>query len=296
MHTNGFLIGLIRKTSGILQQGRNRLIGFHLVGHRALHKALHIDNTFVRANDNHIIVLQMDITCLTAIEDIVIDIDRREQPAPTEDLDITQRSHTIDTTGHINGIEHRRKGRKGIRTGNGYLTHHIHLNSTGLTNRHTDRGTLITLPQLLTQLRIGLGHCQSANMNRAIAFHHNHTIGRHLQLLRLLRTTIDIEVHLIARPHHITLRRRDVHRWLEREILLVEDITTKHTFAINLIVHGIRNINLRTILGQSFRITRPRGLYLGRHQRRALCIDSDRAIALTQTGRRQVFTCSQTHA
>ena len=52
----------------------------------------------------------MDIACQFAIEDIVIDIDRGEQAASTEDLDVSERSHAIDTACHVDGIEDRGKG------------------------------------------------------------------------------------------------------------------------------------------------------------------------------------------
>ena len=110
MHTDGILIGSVGKATGILQQGGDGLVGFHLIGHRALHKALDIHDALVGAYDDHIIVLQVDIACQFAIEDIVIDIDRGEQAASTEDLDVSECSHAIDTACHVDGIEDRGKG------------------------------------------------------------------------------------------------------------------------------------------------------------------------------------------
>ena len=91
-------------------------------------------------------------------------------------------------------------------------------------------------------------------MDGAVALHDNHAVGRDLELLGLLRTAIDIEVDLVTRAYDIALGGRDVHRGFEREVLLVEDITTEHVFAIDLIVDRVRDIDLGAGLCQTLGI------------------------------------------
>ena len=72
-------------------------------------------------------------------------------------------------------------------------------------------------------------------MHRTIVRYRHITIGRHLEHLTLLRITIDIDNHLIARSQDIVLRGGNVHLGLERELLVIEDITTKDLFALLLL-------------------------------------------------------------
>ena len=67
----------------------------------------------------------------------------------------------------------------------------------------------------------------------------NRAIRRNLELVGLLRGTIDIDEHLVARTYDITRRGGNVHGWLKGERTLVEDITAEHLLAIDQEVDGI---------------------------------------------------------
>ena len=108
--TNALFIGFRSITTCILQQGGHTLVLLHLIGHRALHVADDIHDAVVGSYDDDITIGQTDITRETAIEDIVVDIDDRQLTTTTIDLDVTERSQAVDTTGHVKGMEHGGKG------------------------------------------------------------------------------------------------------------------------------------------------------------------------------------------
>ena len=72
---NGLLKGITGITTGILDGLGNRLGGAHLVNHRALHLSLDIHQSLIGTYDNHVVLLQTDITSQTTIQDVLIDID-----------------------------------------------------------------------------------------------------------------------------------------------------------------------------------------------------------------------------
>ena len=203
IQTNRLTIGTRSKTACIFEQGSHTLVLLHLIGHRTLHITCDIHDTVERTNHDDIIVCQTDIAREFTIEDIIIKIDRGYLAPPTEDLDVTQRTDAIDTACHIQGMENRGKGREGISSRRSNLTHDIHTDGAGLTNRQTDLRTLITSTESLFDTGIGLSHRETTYMNRTIACSLDRTIGRDLELLRLLRSAIDIDKHFITRTNDI---------------------------------------------------------------------------------------------
>ena len=169
----GLFKGLRRIAASIFQQGGHTLILLHLISHRTFHIASHIHNTVIGAHDDDIAISQADIARKTAIEDIIIDIDNRQLTTATIDLDITERTQTVDTASHVKGMEHGGEGGKRISARSRDLTHHIHRDSTCLSDGHTDAGLAITLSQLVLNLLIGLCHSQSAYFYRPKALDYN---------------------------------------------------------------------------------------------------------------------------
>ena len=137
-------VRITREATGILDDLGHTLVRAHLVEHLALHMALDTNQTVVRTNHNHVVLLQTDITGQTAVQDILIDIHHGDQLATTIDLDVTQRTDIADTTSHIQGMEHSSKGTQRVSTGGLDLTHHIHHKRTGLTDRQLQAAAGIT--------------------------------------------------------------------------------------------------------------------------------------------------------
>ena len=169
----GLLKGLRRKATRILKKGGHTLILLHLISHRALHIASNINDAVVGTHDDDIAISQADIARKTTIEDIIIDIDNGQLTTATIDLDITERTQTVDTASHVKGMEYGGKSGKRISARSRDLTHHIHRDSTCLSDGHTDAGLTITLSQLVLNLLIGLCHSQSAYFYRPEALDYN---------------------------------------------------------------------------------------------------------------------------
>ena len=171
----GLLKGLRRKATRILKKGGHTLILLHLISHRALHIASNINDAVVGTHDDDIAISQADIARETTIEDIIIDIDNGQLTTATIDLDITERTQTVDTASHIKGMEHGGKGGKCISAWGRDLTHHIDGDGAGLSDRHANAGLAITLTQLVLDLLIGLRHSQSPQVNRSESLNNNRT-------------------------------------------------------------------------------------------------------------------------
>ena len=244
--TDSLGVGACGKATCIFEQRSHALVLLHFISHRALDITGNVDNALVRTNHDDIVVGQTDITRELTIEDIVVDIDRGDLTTTTEDLDIAQGTEAVSTIGDVDGMEHRGKSREGVGTGSNHLTHHIDRDRTGLTDSHPDLGTAIALAQGFLDLGIGCIHRETTDMNGAIACHHDGTIGGYLELLRLLRGTIDIDEHLVARTYHITGGRGNVHIGLERDFFLIENIAAEHFLTVDGVVLSI-NQDLLTV-------------------------------------------------
>ena len=79
-------------------------------------------------------------------------------------------------------------------------------------------------------------------MHRTIVRYCHITIGRHLEHFTLLRITIDIDDHLIARTQHVVLGGGNVHLGFKRELLVIEDITTKDLLTLLLLLTEIEGV------------------------------------------------------
>ena len=112
-------------------------------------------------------------------------------------------------------MEHRRKGGKRIGTRSLDLTHHIDLDGTRLSDRHTDIRTGIIGSQAATHLCLGSGNREACHMHRTKFRYVDITIGRHRQLVAALCIAIDVDDKLVARSQDVVLWRGDVHHWLK---------------------------------------------------------------------------------
>ena len=84
---------------------------------------------------------------------------------------------------------------------------------------------------------------KTSHMHRTIVRYCHITIGRHLEHFTLLRITIDIDDHLIARTQHVVLGGGNVHLGFKRELLVIEDITTKDLLTLLLLLTEIEGVD-----------------------------------------------------
>ena len=184
--TDRLLISIPREASRIFQQCGDTLVLTHLIEHRAFHLSGDTHQTVIGTYLDDITLLQTDITCKTSIEDVLVDIHDTDQVAITVHLDVTQRTKVVDTTCHIEGMEHGREGTEVVSTRCTYLTHHVNHDGAGVTHGQFDITAAIAGAQGGADLRIGTCHCQSTDLNRTIARHCNITLGRYGELERPL--------------------------------------------------------------------------------------------------------------
>ena len=151
-------MGIARETTGILQQGGDTLVLTHLVEHGALDIARDTDQALVGLHLDDIVVLQADITGQATVEDVLIDIDYRDQTALTIDLDITQGTEIVGTTSHIQGMEHRGKSTQSIGAGGLHLTHHVDQDAAGVAQGQLQAAALIARTQGVAKLLLGGSH------------------------------------------------------------------------------------------------------------------------------------------
>ena len=138
VHTYRFLISITSETAGILEQGIDALVLFHLIEHRAFYLTRNVDQTVVWTHYDHIIVCKSYIACQLTIEDVVVDINYSNQPVVSIYLNITECTQIVGSSSHVEGMENGSEGREGIGSRSLYLTHHIDHDGFGLTHRQLD--------------------------------------------------------------------------------------------------------------------------------------------------------------
>ena len=115
-------------------------------------------------------------------------------------------------------------------------------------------------------------------------FYSDCSIGWYLQLLCLLRSTININDNMVSCTHNIIGRSGNIHSRFKSQHTLVENVTTKNMLTINHRTHTVRQIDIRpfrNILNLS-RCTHSKGVSR-RIKRIALSVNHHRAIASTKT-------------
>ena len=142
--------------------------------------------------------MQTDITSQTTIENILVNINYSNQLTTTEHLNVTQGSKVIDTTCHIQGMEHSGKGTESIGARSLNLAHHIDKNRTSLSNSKFQATAGIAATKCATDFALCTCNSKSSQMDRTIARYSDITIGRYCELFTLLRSSININQNLIA--------------------------------------------------------------------------------------------------
>ena len=228
VHTHGLLVSVASETARVFQQRSDRLVGLHLVEHRALHLTRHVHKTVVRTYNNHVVVGETHIARELSVEDIVVDVDGCYKTVVAIYLDVTERTDVVCAASHVESVEDGSESRECVGTRCLHLAHNVNNDSTCLTYRQLYLRTAVARAKRRAKASVSLINCKSANMYGAEAFDCYFAFRRHGTLLRLLRSTVDIDEDCIARTENIALRCSDVHVRLEREFLVVEDVASEH--------------------------------------------------------------------
>ena len=174
-----FRVGIARETARIFQQGADALVFLHFVEHRTLHLTRDFHQAVVGFDDDEVVVGETDVARLLAVEDIVIDINRRNEFVVAIDLDVTQRTDVADAIGHIEGVEHRGEGRQRVGSGRFHLVHHVHGDGTRLSDGEFHPTALISTSQRRTQARVGLFYGHSADIHGTETIDVHVSVGTH---------------------------------------------------------------------------------------------------------------------
>lgn len=178
-HAHRLLISVAREAARIAQQRLHAFVAFHLVVHRALHLAGDVDQTVVRADDDHVAVVQPYVAGHLAVEDIVVDVAHAHQSAVAVNLDVAQRTDVVGATGHIEGVEHSGEGRQGIGARGVDLTHDVDRHGTGLAQREVDAARAVAAAECGAQACLGSCHGQTAHVHGAVALDDDVAVGSH---------------------------------------------------------------------------------------------------------------------
>ena len=131
-------IGIAGKSSGIVDGHGDALVLPHFIEHRSLHLSTQTNERFIGTHLNHVVVLQAYVACEVSIEDEVVEVDGRNLSAVAQHLDVAHGSNVADTASCIECVESGGKGAERISSRHLHLTHHLHLNASGLTHREAD--------------------------------------------------------------------------------------------------------------------------------------------------------------
>ena len=233
--------GIARETTGIFNECTDTFGRFHFVAHGALHLTGDINDTLIRPYNNNVVGCQTNVPAQTAIENKIIDIDRRYQLTVAIHLDRTQRTDVIDSSRRIERMKHGRESRERVSAGHFHLTHHVHRDRFGLSHGEFHLRTAETRSQGGAQFGIGLCHSHTAHLNGTKAFDIDDALGRNRGSVLLLRSPPNIDIHRISGSQTIVARGCNVHFRLKSEFIVVEDVATKHFlgFVLNLVLSQI---------------------------------------------------------
>ena len=235
-HAHRLLIGVAGEAAGVFQQRPHALVLTHFVEHRALHLTREVHQAVVGLDDDEVVVGQADVARLLAVEDIVVDVDRRDEFVAAIHLDVTQRTDIADALRHVEGVEHGGECRQRIGARRLYLTHHVHGDGARLAQRELNLAALIAGTERRPHTGIGLRHREAAHLHGTEAFNVDVAIGAYGGFNLACRSSIDVDVDCIARAKHVVLRGRDVHTGFKCQFLVVEDVATEHLLLLLLAV------------------------------------------------------------
>ena len=130
--TNGFLVGISSKTTGVFQQISDSFRRLHFVIHWTLHLSHDLHQRFIRIHNDNVAFLQAYIVIHLTLHDKLIDIKIFYSLSITHQLNATQTTDFINATRTVQCMKNRRKS---ISTRNGNLTHDVYLDSTCVSKR-----------------------------------------------------------------------------------------------------------------------------------------------------------------
>ena len=220
-------IGVPGKPSGILDQLAQRLALLQLIDTLALHLSPYGDVAVVRRNDNHVVVLEQDIGFVLSVDQVVVHVQIGDLPAVAINLNATQRSDVVDTSGRIDCIEHRSQRRQRIGPRHGDLARNIHLDAPYLAQRNPDLSAHdpvdFRLDALLSLLDRQTGHGDRTDAGNADA-----ALGRNPVLHRRLGVSPYLDDHFVAGAQHVVGRRRNIIARGERQVPGGENLPAEH--------------------------------------------------------------------
>ena len=139
-------------------------------------------------------------------------------------------------------MEHRGKCRQRVGAWSLHLAHHVHHDGACLAHGEPYLAAAVARTQRRAQLRIGLCHSHSCHLHRSESLYSHRSVGAHGALNSLLRSTVNVNEHSVARPQTVVLRCGDVHVWLEGEHLVVEDVASEHLALAALLVEHFKRV------------------------------------------------------
>ena len=215
------------KTSGVLDQLAQRLALLQFIDTLALHLSPYGDIAVVRRHDNHIVILEQDIGFVLSVDQIVVNVQIGDLPAVAINLNATQRSDVVDTSGRIDRIEHRSQRRQRVGPRHGDLARDIHLDAPYLAQRNPNLSAHdpidFRLDALLSLLDRQTGHGDRTDAGNADA-----ALGRNPVLHRRLGVSPYLDDHFVAGAQHVVGRRRNIIARGERQVPGGENLPAEH--------------------------------------------------------------------
>ena len=178
-HAHRLRVGIARESAGVFQQRAHALVLLHFVEHRALHLTREVHEAVVGLDHDEVVVGQTHVARLLAIEDIVVDVDRRHQLVVTIHLDVAQRTDVADALGHVECVEHGGERRQRVGAGLVHLAHHVDGDGACLAQREQNLTALVAGTQRGFHPRIGLRNGQAAHLHRAEVLDVDVAVGAH---------------------------------------------------------------------------------------------------------------------
>ena len=221
-------IGISGEAARVAQNGGHALALLHLIIHRALHLALYVDQAVVRADHNHVVILQTDIALGVPVQDVVIHVYRGNHPAAAIHLDVAQRTDVVDASGRIQSIKSRGQRTQRIRAGHDHFAHDLHLHGAYFAHRQQDVGVLEITPHLLFQVVVGLLHRKSGQRKEADILDGHVSVGRDGLFIRLLRRAPHFDGHFVSRAQPVVCRSGNVQAWLKSQPFIIKNITAEN--------------------------------------------------------------------
>ena len=129
-------------------------------------------------------------------------------------------------------MENGSKSRQSIGAGHFHFTHDVNHNGACLAYSKFDLTAAVARTQGRAQVGISLTDCHSCHVDGPIAFYRDGTIGRDSTLDSFLRSSVNVDKHSISRSQSIILWGGNIHVGLERQFIVIEDVTSENFFLV----------------------------------------------------------------